>query len=426
MSGKRRKTSTEVLDRPPITPTPFGRLHTRREQRRQRRLRRRRQMTFGGGATVVLALIVVGIAAFFGTKAVTSHGGAKPRTQSTLLIQIRGSDGTAAGSALLAHDTNPKPNVPPGVMLLIPSRVITAVPGHGTQQFGTVLALPNGEQLSRDALSDLADVTVDDSWILDTDALATLVDHVGGISADVPTAVPGPVVVPAGHQQLNGSQAATLATYAPATNPLLELANLQQVLDGVLTKLPRSAGAVGVLLRGLPGGSTYTGSAMTVAALLANYGMDERARNAPDEEGLPTLPIDTGGPIIYRADDARLAQFVRTDLSGVIPPGGLATGNRVYVYNGVCQPGLVDKARQQLLSAGFRFAGSGNAPNGCDNATSRVLIFSTDPPSLKAGATVAKALGLPVSEVHKDNQSQTVADVFVILGRDYLHPGGGK
>jgi anionic cell wall polymer biosynthesis LytR-Cps2A-Psr (LCP) family protein len=97
-----------------------------------------------------------------------------------MLLQVQAEDRTAVASALLAAD----PPAETGAVLLVPQQVLVNVPGIGSLPFGRALssAPPHG---SRDALSDLMGVTVDEGWVLTSAGLAQLIDLVGGIPVEV-------------------------------------------------------------------------------------------------------------------------------------------------------------------------------------------------------------------------------------------------
>ena len=89
------------------------------------------------------------------------------------------------------------------------------------------------------------------------------------------------------------------------------------------------------------------------------------------------------------------------------------------IQNGVGTPGLVAKARTRLLVGGITFVNGGNASK-FGYAKSLVLVPTR--PGRQAsskGAAVARALGLPASDVALTDQGQTIADVVVILGADF-------
>jgi hypothetical protein len=101
-----------------------------------------------------------------------------------------------------------------------------------------------------------------------------------------------------------------------------------------------------------------------------------------------------------------------------LPASARGERKRVFVQNGVGTPGLVITACNKLVDAGYAFAGSGNASD-FNHATSKVLVFDRSVASAELGNAVARSLRLPTSDVAVSTQGQNVADVLVILGKDY-------
>jgi len=254
MTGKRRaERPTRSLSRPAAPPQPGAQViaptKSRRELRAERRRQRRRRFGAAGiAAIVVVVVVVLGVGGFFVHRA-TSGTSTPTDPQTTLLVSLQGSDGTAIASMLGAHDVKHKQ----GLELLVPSRLITDVCGFGSQQFGQIIALPRGTPLAQQALSQvLGGVTVDGSWLLSTQQLARLVDTVGGVTVDVDVDVerslPGgttQVVVPAGKgQHLNGANAVAFATYqASGEDAAAVLSRFQTVFQAVANRLPAKAAA---------------------------------------------------------------------------------------------------------------------------------------------------------------------------------------
>jgi hypothetical protein len=363
---------------------------------------------------VVLALLVT-----LGVRQATRDKGKPARTQMTALVQLRGADGSAAASVLLAHD----PATNQGAEVLVPSRLITDVCGFGSQMYGKVLSLPNGERLSRSALSDVFGVTIDGSWVLDRTAFSQLVNQLGGVTVDVDVDVLGGggrvILIPKGQQQLDGARAFDFATYvASGEDATAGLARLQTVLDAVVAKLPRKQTDVEQLLRGLGGGSAVSFPVDRLATMLIGLARDARGQDV-SYQTMPVVAIDSGsGPSAYRVDAPQLRNYVDSQLAASITPGSRLEHNRVFIENGVGTPGLSEIACDRLVRAGFTFAGSGNAAHFGFN-TSQVLVFDASTASTNLGNRVARALGVPTSDVQVSTRGQNVADVVVILGRDF-------
>jgi hypothetical protein len=402
-----------VVIAPPVTRRQ-ARLNRRREQRRRVGL-------LGGIAIAVVAIIVVATLAF-GVHKVVTHNNGTTRTQSTVLLQIEGPGSTAAASILLAQH--------PGVEVMIPSRVMTDVCGYGSQNFGDVLALPNGVTASRQALSAMLNgVTVDGSWVLSPAQLAKLIDTVGGVTVAVDVNVlrhvahgRTQVLIPAGpNRKLNGTQAVEFALYntSSTADAAAEEARLQLVVDAMVQALPRQSSEVAADLRLLGVGGTSTLGSARLTTLLMGLAAEDRSANGVLPTDLPVTPVDAGGGApSYRVLGSGVDQLVSEKLSNSVPADANKAHQSVELLNGVGTPGLVLTACPRLEARGFTYAGSGNAAT-FNNPKSSVEIKSDSDADISVGDEVARALGLPTGDVVRTTDDETVADVIVVLGNDY-------
>jgi hypothetical protein len=256
--------------------------------------------------------------------------------------------------------------------------------------------------------------------------MAALVDAVGGVQAAVDVDVVTKdakgretVLVRAGSQRLAGAGAAAYAGFAAPGEPeQARLARLNDVLRGVLTGLPDNQQEVMARLAKLGAGSrsTLTPTALGELVTEAHRAVKE-GRLAPDV--LPVNAIDSGAAEeAYGINAVQAAALMKAKFSGSLTREGPGKSIRVLVQNGVGTPGLVDKARTRLVAGGFRFVNGGNAPQFGVAKTIVYIADSTDA-SQQSGAKVAAALRVPAASVTGTSQGQTVADVIVILGRDF-------
>jgi len=416
---------------PPVTPgsapaAPGRTVVARRDRASARAARRaaarRRNLLVGGALAAVLVLLVGGwlvLRGGGGDDVGTTGGG--PPSQETLLVQVTDEDGTAAASAL----TGVTPSTGTGAVVLVPSRLLVDVAGTGDIPFGETATLPERSAPAQ-ALTDLVGVRVDDSWVLDRTALAALVDAVGGVDAAVDVDVVETdkdgnetVVVEAGNQELKGAAAAAYATYLAEDEPeQARLARFDDVLTGVLQAMPEDRVDVVAAL-----GKAGDGSESTLdAAALADRLLQLRAAAEADElvsDVLPVTEIDTGSDTpSYGIDSGQVAAMMRTRFPAALQQDAGGEVLRVLVENGVGTPGLVEKARAKLVDDGFRFVNGGNAAS-FDFEESAVIIPDGTEKSVARGRRVARSLGLPDSSVTTSDRGQTVADVIVILGKDF-------
>ncbi len=384
-----------------------------RAQLRAKRRRQRRLLAVLVAGLTLAALAVVTVLLVSGGGSGTSKKQGPVRTQRTLLLQVKGSDGAAVASALLATD----PSSGTGVVVLVPQQVLVNVPGGGNVAFGAASRTAKPAAV-RGALSDLMGVTIDGSWLLDAPTFSQLIDQIGGVQATVDVQVVSgrTVLLQPGAQRLSGAGALQYATFlAPGEQEQTRLTRLQAVLEGLLTSLPANPDTV---IKALGGGSQPSQPASTVADMLTGLRTDDQASNL-QYRTLPVIPITDGSEAIrFRVDAPATRSLVDDVLAQSIPPGSRTEGNRVLVLNGVGTPGLGQQVRDKLVPAGFVFVGSRNAPS-FGYATTQVLIPNGTAAEAAIGERVARALGVPLSAVQSSNQIGTIADVVVIVGKDF-------
>lgn len=325
--------------------------------------------------------------------------------------------GDVTGLALLAAGGGSAQQV------LVPSRLLLDVPGAGRVSLSR--SLLGSADAPGEAIGDALEVAVSTTWTLDSTALASLVDRVGGVVVDVDTditkgtQVGAAVLLGAGPgQKLTGDQAALFAQFLGAEEPeAARLARQEQVLRAVLTALPDDPATIRTVVSDLPGAPHDASLDAVVRVVSAS-----RLAAASDELAstmLPVKEIDAGGSTTaYGLDDKAATQLVDSRLAGAKLPVASVGHVRVLVQNGVGTPGLGDSARTKLLAAGLRYVAGGNLP-GFGQDETVVLLRDASSANRDRGMAVARALGLGQSSLRISESAPTIADIVVILGSDY-------
>jgi len=132
---------------------------------------------------------------------------------------------------------------------------------------------------------------------------------------------------------------------------------------------------------------------------------------------LPVKPIKLGTQTYFEPQRAEVADLLKSWWG--VDATKQAQVTRVILYNGAGTPGIAGIAAQQLIRAGFRVVDTKNADN-FNYAQTQVVVQRGAP---KQGQDVAKTLGVGV--VKNQPADQNVADVIVIIGKDYKPPAGG-
>jgi hypothetical protein len=309
----------------------------------------------------------------------------------------------------------------------VPSNVLVDAGAAGQIPFGQTAALQDTNAAPA-ALSDITGIRIDASLSMDSLAFSGLVDAVGGIFTDVDVEVIelGPdgspiVVLPKGKgQTLQGPKAAAYATYrAPGESEQARMARFDHVFRLVLAKLPPDESKLEEIITSLGASARSSVPTPVLAAYLVRL-HNAVVGNQIVDRNLPVIPVDTAGEGTYRVDILATNLMARKLFPEALRIPGPNSKVRALVQNGVGIPGLNAKARTALLDAGYAYIDGGNAAVlGRPNTT--ILVPDSSPTAMGWGTQVAAALGVPASDVHVASH-QTVADVIVVLGTDFVTP----
>lgn len=133
---------------------------------------------------------------------------------------------------------------------------------------------------------------------------------------------------------------------------------------------------------------------------------------------LPVKPISLGEQTYFEPQREEVADLIKSWWG--VDPATQGETTRVIVFNGAGVPGIAGIAAQQLIRSGVRVVDTKNADR--FNYAKTMIIVQRGPDS--AGPEVKKILG--VGEIIKKPAEQDVADVLVIIGKDYKPPTGAK
>jgi len=129
---------------------------------------------------------------------------------------------------------------------------------------------------------------------------------------------------------------------------------------------------------------------------------------------MPVKPIALGSETYFEPQREAVADLLESWWGVTISDTEEVT--RVIVYNGSGIPGIAGAAAQQLIRAGFRVVDTKNADS-FDYATTQIVVQNGDENS---AAPAVETLG--VGEVNVQPADQQVADIIIIIGKDYEPP----
>ncbi|MDZ4063235.1 MAG: LytR C-terminal domain-containing protein, partial [Coriobacteriia bacterium] len=131
---------------------------------------------------------------------------------------------------------------------------------------------------------------------------------------------------------------------------------------------------------------------------------------------MPVKPITLGSQTYFEPQRAEVSDLVEQWWGVSISDTDDAT--RVILYNGSGTPGVAGKAAQQLIRNGVRVVDTKNTDR-FDYKKTQVIVQNGDG---ALGEEIKRVLGVGVVTVQPADQK--VADVIVIIGKDYKPPAG--
>lgn len=260
------------------------------------------------------------------------------------------------------------------IALAIPGNLTVSIPGHG---LGTVddAAVSGDVTVLAATVENVLGVQVDEAWGIPMEQLGSLVDDLGSIEVE--------------GRPLEGSAVVDYLREPAASAADERVIRWQAVLAGLLAALNEHPSAAA----GVP--------ADVRPALVAG----------PVE--ILSVPVEPVGAGLVRLDEAGLARIVAMHL---VPTGGEEKA-RLVVLNGNGRPGVGQRVARLLVPEGFRLVSSQNAAR-FDHRETMIIASSNE--DLAAARKARRLLG--VGQVLLGNEASGIADVTVVVGRDFGGP----
>ncbi|HJT37142.1 MAG TPA: LCP family protein [Actinomycetota bacterium] len=392
---------------------------------RRKSLRRRR--VWRRVLVVVLILAVAGGAGYVVERKAThkakSSAGGSVVPQNTVLVAMT-SHGDATGQAtaltLLGVDRTGKNPV----TLFIPVDALAPIPG--AKDFDLIgKALSNGNRgLEQITVENMMGIDVDRTVSFDDVSLGVFIDQLGGIDVNVQeklysTQPDGTrtLAFQLGQHHMNGAAAVTYLTFKdPSLTELDSFVRAQKIWDGIFNaasnavKLSSAISSFGGAQVAAEDGQWF----QSILKAFAASSVGDRTYQVLPGQAIGAGDADSS----YQVDDQKVADLVRADFAGSVPYGvTIGQRARVELRNGNGAPQLGQKAAALLVPAGLRIEVTGNAPT-FDYQSTRIVVYSDDATGLALGQEIRNLLG--VGRVEVGTRAETVVDVTVVLGRDFL------
>jgi anionic cell wall polymer biosynthesis LytR-Cps2A-Psr (LCP) family protein len=404
-----------------IQQDPGTRTGRRRAQRRRRVLLR--------GLLVLLILALIGGASTLIARKVTHNskaagGPIAGRQQTALVAMTLHDDVSGQASALTLFGIDPEGTNP--VVLFIPVGTLDPIPGYDDFELvGQALSVgqPSLQQITVD---NLLGIDIDRTVAIDDITLGALIDEIGGITIDVEERLYGngpngtkTAEVPLGKHHMSGAEAITYLTYtSDDATELDSFVRAQKVWEGIFAAAGPSGSKLATALTSLVGDSLSSDDASAIASLwkaFAASGADDRTY-----EVLPGQEIGGGGAnVSYKTDRVQLVALVNRDFPGSIPAGtDTAARPRIELRNGNGRPEIGQRAAALLVPVGMRIEATGNASS-FDFPSTRIIVYGDDEQSLALGRRIRTLLG--VGSIEVGTRPQSIVDVTIVLGKDFLN-----
>lgn len=426
--------SPEVLDRRDEGGSPYRRRGPGARIAKRHQIARQRRKRIFGVATIVWivigGLIVAGLLFFQTTRpnrqdAAPGEDATEPTQRTWLVMGTRESEPELGASWLSVFSEDRESNE--ASIIYVPPTTYVEIPGFGQEVIGRALALGR-EPLQVSAASNMLEVQFDHFVKISDQSIQAFVEKIGGVTLEVtaPLTVEeaGRVktVFAQGLQNLNGQRAAEYLRF----------------VDSGGDEISRGARHAGFWagtfdkFRGEARGQEFEKIVGESVDLLETDAFKEeltsflgRFVELGDEKlAFETLPVQsTGldtGTQYYRAERDAVERMVKRYLSGSRPAGAGAGGRRVEILNGNGEPGVGQKVGDQLVPKGFRVVLNQNAKHFNYDVT-QIVVYSNSKTALALAKEVQEVLG--VGEVVISKQRQTLVDVTIVVGKDYLKTG---
>lgn len=417
-----------------VPPRARRRTRGRRQRRRQRRRRRRhlRALTL---AAVLAGLVAGGLLLSSRplSSPTTPDEPTPPATQAAgdaqptaVIATFDEADRTAGASLVFVLAVRPGDDADAATLLFVPTDTLADIPGHGLDRVGHALAF-GGPPLLGATVDNLLGVSLDGVAAISEQGWASLFSRLGGLTLTLDERVvvededgQREVRFQPGEQHLDGPRLAELLTLTADDEDELDgLSRTQRVLLALLGAIQDDTDA---LDRMFAGPSMFEGALDddTVRDLLT------RTAAAAEQQRLETLtlpvsPIGSGDEGALRIDRERADALVSQHFAGSMPATDRSDGRRLQVLNGNGRPGIGQEVAERLVPAGFAVVLTDNADR-FDYERTRIVVYEDDEAQLAAAREVRDLLG--VGEVEISRSPQSVVDITVVVGHDFLERVG--
>ncbi|MBW3657459.1 MAG: LCP family protein [Actinobacteria bacterium] len=429
---------TEVEDVPATRPSRSDPPRSRRSAgRRSRARRQRRRRALARSSGLVLGAIVLAVGVTFGVGTLVGPPDDEPSTapdepaaagldpQPTLVLATFDEEAAGRGASLIAVLGFDRTSGQ-GTVMFVPSTTVADIPGHGLLQIGRAYGFGEGPLLDA-SLDNLLGVDLDDVVGISRQGWASLFTRVGGLTIEVSERLDERLPDGSsrarfreGEQFLDGPRVAEFLTFQEAGESELEaMPRAQRVILALLDRVAEDPSVLDALFEdGAPMLDTAA-DPEHVRELLVRLA-EAATRDELVVRTLPVSPIGSGTENSFRLDEARASELVEDRFGASRPVTTAGAGRDLQILNGNGVPGIGQRVAERLVPAGYKVVLTRNADR-FDHEETRIIVYDDAPEQLAAAEEIRELLG--VGRVELSRTPQSVADITVVIGLDFLERG---
>ncbi len=383
----------------------------KRTRNKQKYLRQRRRRTIVWVAAILLILIAAGVGVFslygfdvnklpFMGNSLTGAALKQPQERITALV-VGVKDTSVGEEAQTFEIATYSPLTKHLDVIAIPTATMVEIPGHGVGDMKQAYTLGK-IALTEASVQYLTGIKINHFVKVTDKGFIKIIDAVGGVIVDGKNS--------SGKVALDFTAATSKdekeLPQVDRQNNLIMALQKKVTGDDTLTRLP-------TIMKSLK--SAYDSDfsltqATDLARVLASLGPA-----AVKVQTLPVKEIPVNQRIFYQPEKTAVAALINR-VFPELAKAGKANDIKVRVMNGVGEPGIATDLAKLLTDSGYRVVDTKNADN-FDYTETQIVIYSNTAQSTEAAAKVKTLLGL--GKVVVNNLPQDVADVTIIIGKDY-------
>lgn len=385
---------------------------TKRVLTKKKYIRKRRMRILLILSLLVAVLVALGVAGSVWSKSLAKYipflreekkepTFTQPRERVTfLVIGVDEEDPSRKADTLMVVTYDPKKQT--SSLLSIPNNTLVEIPGYNVGEIGQAFSYGR-VSLSIATVEYLLGVDINHYVEIDKKSLKSLVDKLGGVTVS--------------SKRLSGEEAVKYVSSASTAEKEINRIERQHEF---ITALFKKA-AEEEIYRRLPSiakglkssvGTDFTDRDVTNLPLVFGAVKESKVHLYI----LPVTEVTMNNKLYYQLSKERSETLMAKIFGSEFAKKEGKSSFRIRVLNGVGEPGIANEVAKKLTDDGYKVVDTKNADN-FDYAETQLIIYSDKPQNLAMVNRVKSLLG--VGKIVIDNLPQDVADLTIIIGKDY-------